>query len=130
MRTKSIEQLEGDFWKEPREFPTSLVKNSYEYRKKPLMDLTIEEIRILASQSIGLKYIVPLALEKLNEDILAEGDLYEGDLLICISKIPDEFWKNHTTLLINLKEQIEKNSNLIKAAMGDKEWIHLNERLT
>ena len=129
MRSKSLEQLEKDYWREPQEYPTTVVKRSYEYRKKPLTDLTIEEIRLLISQSIGLEHLVPLALEKLDENILAEGDFYEGDLLVALSNVPTEFWVKHPNLLIDLEKKIERNSDYIKSGMDEKEWNRIQERL-
>jgi hypothetical protein len=129
MRNKSLEQLERDNSKEPKQFSNFLVKKAYEFRKKPLQDLTIEEIRLLISQSIGLEHIVPLALDKLDEDILAEGDFYKGDLLIPLSKLPNKFWDSNATLLTNLKVKVEKNSDYIKSEMGEKELNRIKERL-
>ena len=129
MRSKSLEQLEKDYWKEPTDFPTTLVKKSFESRKKPLADLTIEEIRLLVSQSIGLEHLVPLALEKLEEDILAEGDFYEGDLLVALSNVPTKFWVEHPDLFTDLETKIEKNSELIKSGIGEKDWNRIQERL-
>ena len=68
-RNKSIEQLENDFWKEPTEFPTGLVERCFFYRKIPLEKLTIGELRTLTAQKIGLKFILELILEKLDENI-------------------------------------------------------------
>ncbi|MEH6657057.1 contact-dependent growth inhibition system immunity protein [Leeuwenhoekiella marinoflava] len=129
MRDKSLEQLEKDSWREPQECSSYLVKRAYEYRNKPLTDLTIEEIRLLISQSIGLEHLVPLALEKLDEDILAVGDLYEGDLLFALAKIPNEFWRKHSILLTDLKENIKKNTAYIKSVIGEKKWNQLYNKL-
>jgi len=125
----SLEQLEKDYWKEPKEFPTSVVRKSYELRKKPLRDLTIEEIRHLISQSIGLEYLVPLALDKLDGDILAEGDFYPGDLLMALSNIQHAFWEINPALRLKLKEKVEQNRDFILSDMGEKEWGRIEERL-
>ncbi|WP_254785779.1 contact-dependent growth inhibition system immunity protein [Zhouia amylolytica] len=76
MKTKSIEQLEKDYWKEPSEFPTDMVKKCYQYRKINITDLTDEQIRLLFSQQIGTEYLIGVALEKLERNILTEGDFY------------------------------------------------------
>ena len=36
---------------------------------------------MMIGQDIGSKYLLPIALKKLQENPLAEGDFYEGDLL-------------------------------------------------
>lgn len=40
----------------------------------------------MIGQSIGLKYLVPKALEHLQENPLAAGDFFEGDLLFALLK--------------------------------------------
>ena len=72
---KSIEQLENDYWKDEIQFPSSLVINCHKYRKIPINELTIEELRLLISQKIGIEYLTELAIKKLELNILAEGDL-------------------------------------------------------
>ena len=62
MQSKSIEQLENDYWKEPPEFPTNLVKRCFEYRKIKVSELTIEQIRLLISQKIGIEFLIGIAL--------------------------------------------------------------------
>jgi hypothetical protein len=46
-------------------------------------------------QKIGLKFLIPLALDKLRENILAEGDMYPGDLLNSVLSSDANYWKNH-----------------------------------
>jgi hypothetical protein len=60
---------------------TPLVKSISFLRNKPLKQFTIEDLRLLIGQNCNLEIIIPLALDRLRENILAEGDYYEGDLL-------------------------------------------------
>ena len=39
---------------------------------------------MLIGQNIGLESIIPVALEKLQINILEEGDFYPGDLLVSL----------------------------------------------
>jgi hypothetical protein len=80
-RSKSIQQLEGEDWGDPT-FHTHLVRECYRLRRVPLRDFTAENLRIMIGQNIGLEYLVPLALERLQAEPYAEGDLYPGDLLV------------------------------------------------
>ncbi|QDT40039.1 hypothetical protein Pan241w_00920 [Gimesia alba] len=50
----------------------------------------------MIGQQISLSFLVPLALEKLDEDPLAEGHCYPGDLLNAVLGIPETFWNLHT----------------------------------
>jgi hypothetical protein len=108
----TLEQLENDYWKDYN-FETNLIKNCHEYRKIKLKDLTVEQIRLLIGQNIGLKYLIPIALDFLDNNILCEGDLYEGGLLSNILKVENEYWlSNYKSykILINL---FEKNIDYI-----------------
>ena len=72
METKSIEQLEKDIWNNPSEFPSDMVAKCYRFRKISIAELTNEQIRLLISQQIGVKYLIGIALEKLERNILTE----------------------------------------------------------
>ena len=89
--SKSLEQLENDFWKKS-DFPTPLIEKCFLYRQIPLRELTIEQIRLLIGQNISLKFTIPKALEFLNVNILSEGDYYEGDLLSAVLSSDKKFW--------------------------------------
>ena len=129
MKTKSIEQLEKDVWKNPSEFPTDLVEKCYRYRKISISKLTNEQIRLLISQRIGIEYLIEIALEKLERNILTECDFYEGDLLVAVSSLPTEFWNENKTEFLNFKNIVELNSELIKNELGEKEFDRINEKI-
>lgn len=93
--TKSIEQLENKFWGEP-EYNSSLVISCHNLRKKPLQDFEIKDLRIMIGQNIGLDYLIPLSILKLEEDILVEGGLYEGDLLTNVLSCDRSYWTKNT----------------------------------
>lgn len=129
MQSKSIEQLENDYWKEPSEFPTNLVKRCFEYRKIKVTELTIEQIRLLISQKIGIEFLIGIALEKLEQNIIVEGDLYEGDLLDSVSKVSTEFWNKNSTEFLNFKNIFESNKEKIISELGEKEYNRISERI-
>lgn len=85
LESKSLEQLENDYWKEPSEFPTNMVERCYRYRKISVADLTNEQLRLLISQKIGLEYLTEIALDKLEQNILTEGNIYEGNLQFTVN---------------------------------------------
>ena len=129
LRSKSIEELENDYWKDLKELPTGLVERCYKYRKIPLYQLTTEQIRTLISQQIGLKFLIGIVMEKLGQNVLEEGDLYKGDLLETVSKIPSEFWDKHPIDRRTLDEIINANSRLIRDELGEKEFDRIKERM-
>ena len=93
-RHSTLEQIERDFWPDG-EYPTGLVKRCHELRKVPLNRLTVGDLRLLIGQSIGLQYLVPLALEFLEEDPLVEGDYFPGDLLKNVLAVKAAYWQEH-----------------------------------
>ena len=85
---RSIEELENDFWGEP-EFGSYAVTACHRARKKPLWELSAEEIRLPVGQRIGLKYILPLAAELIQSETLLEVTFFEGDLLCQLLRLEE-----------------------------------------
>ena len=112
-RSKSIEVLEQDVWAEPA-FHSSVVCTCHRARKKPLYQLSGEEIRCLIGQKTGLKYVIPLALERLQSDPLTEVTFYPGDLLAVMLRLDPSDWEQNPdelqafrVILKNSHKQIE-----------------------
>ncbi|MGW3917080.1 contact-dependent growth inhibition system immunity protein [Streptomyces sp. NPDC005070] len=59
--------------------------------------LTVEDLRLLIGQDLGLAYLLPLALEVLRDDPMAEGDTYEGDLLSAVLTRSPTIWQQCPT---------------------------------
>jgi len=91
---KSLESLEKDFWGEIPKDESYLVSTCHKLRKKQLQEFEIEDLRIMIGQNIGLKFLIPLAIKVLQDNILAEGDFYEGDLLKSVLSSDASYWKN------------------------------------
>lgn len=49
----------------------------------------------MIGQNIGLKYLIPLAIEKLQENNLSEGEFYKGDLLNAVLTVDSNYWKDN-----------------------------------
>jgi hypothetical protein len=94
---KSIEELEGDAWGEPT-YDSYVVTQSHLLRRKPLKDLSIENLRLLVGQEIGFPWVLELAIEQLERNRWAEGDFYEGDLLANVSRVKAATWSSHPEL--------------------------------
>lgn len=95
----TLEQIENEVWAEP-DRTSHLVTNCHALRKKPLRDFGIEDLRIMLGQSIGAKYLLPKAIEILRKNPFAEGDFFEGDLLVAIARHPEN------TNLLNPEERM------------------------
>lgn len=90
----TLEELEQSNWGEPT-YPSHLVRECHRLRRVQLRLLTIENLRILIGQNIGLPFLMPLALEQLEQNPLAEGDFYPGDLLCETLRVEADFWRAH-----------------------------------
>ncbi|QDU47758.1 contact-dependent growth inhibition system immunity protein [Gimesia panareensis] len=112
-RRKSLQELEGEDWGEPEASDTSLVKTCMRLRRVPLQDFTTENLRIMIGQKISLFFLVPLALELLEKDPLADGDCYSGDLLNAVLAVPEAFWKLHTDKCDVLRRVIVKAKTML-----------------
>ncbi len=111
----TLEQLDKHVWGEPDyDSDTHLVKTCHQLRKKPLRDFTIEDLRIMIGQNINLEFLIPLALEQLKENILAEGNCYEGDLLNNILTSEKEYWLSNKKNWQIFCELFEKNITRLK----------------
>lgn len=108
-REWSLEELENEYWKNLEYYPTKLVERCFKFRKIPLKDLTIEEIRTLIGQQIGLDFLLPIAYEHLEKNILSEGDFYEGDLLESVLRTNKDYWLSHLEHYQALKLIINNN---------------------
>jgi len=104
---KSLDTLEKVNWGNP-EYDSYLVKTMDKLRSVPLNEYQIEDLRIMIGQNIGLKFIVPLALEQLEENLFAEGDFYEGDLLQATLNAESDFWELNPQLWVQLNKMISK----------------------
>lgn len=118
---RSIEQLENDYWKDV-DFPSSLVEKCFNYRKIPVSDLSVEQLRLLISQQIGLHYIVPKAINVLQADVLSEGDYYPGDLLNSLLSLSENDWNRLQTEKTKFIELLHQNLSIVEAT-GNRELM-------
>ena len=95
-KSRSLEQIEDDYWGDPPADATKLISTAHTLHKQPIGTLDVEGLRLLISQQIGLDTLVPLALDHVEGDPLAEGDFYPGDLLDALMRrVPDSYWQAH-----------------------------------
>lgn len=112
---KTLENLEKNIWPTLKANEESyLIVTCNSLRKKQLIDFSIEDLRIMIGQNIGLKYLLPIAIEVLNENILAEGDFYEGDLLSAVLSSDLEFWRANKMSYEIVSELFKRNESTLK----------------
>ncbi|GAA2600456.1 hypothetical protein GCM10010435_94800 [Winogradskya consettensis] len=92
-REQSLEEIENRVWGSAPADAPKLMETVHRLRRKPVGALDVEELRVLIGQRVGVATLVPLALEVLERDPLAEGDYYPGDLLAAVLRqVPAEYW--------------------------------------
>lgn len=115
LKLNTLENLEKNIWTISNVNEESyLIKTCNHLRKKQLIDFSIEDLRVMIGQNIGLKYLLPMAIEILNENILAEGDYYEGDLLSAVLSSDVKFWEENKTDYKTFFELFQKNESILK----------------
>lgn len=102
----TLEELEKEYWGEP-EFDSHLVTECHRLRRVPLSQFTTENLRIMLGQKFSIKYLLPLAIEVLEKEPLAEGDFYPGDLLSSVLTLPKEEWVQYSMLHKKAKSIVE-----------------------
>lgn len=95
LRQQSLETLENQSWGDTSDAPTNLVRRCIELSKIPIADFSSSDLRLMIGQQFGLPYLIPLALEKLQENIFIETDFYEGDLLSNVLNVDTSFWNDN-----------------------------------
>jgi len=114
-RHQSLETLENHYWGDPATAPTSLVKRCIELSKVPVDNFTLGDLRVMIGQKFGLQYLIPLAIERLLDNIFVDAELYEGDLLESVLKIDTSFWDNNENYWTELNDLIkDKRQKLIE----------------
>ena len=98
----NLEELEGDIWPEPN-YTSNVVLSCHSLRKIPLKNLSVGNLRLLINQKIGLPYIVPLAIDFLEDNPWC-GELYRGDLLCAVLQIDKSYWREKQDLYYRLSE--------------------------
>jgi len=88
MAGKALDELECFAWAEPT-FDSYLVATSHRLRKKPIDEFTVEDLRIMIGQKIGLQHLLARAVDELEREPLAQGDYYPGDLLASVIECGD-----------------------------------------
>ena len=111
-RRKSLQELEEADWGKPT-YDSYLVTTVHRLRRKPLAEFTVEDLRIVIGQGIGLPFLVPLAVERLEKEPLAEGDFYPGDLLKAVLRAGEGFWANHPDSFQRVRKVISRVKDLL-----------------
>jgi contact-dependent growth inhibition (CDI) system CdiI-like immunity protein len=81
---------------------------THQLRSKPVEDFTVEDMRIMIGRQLSLRNLVPIAIEVLQENPLAEGHCYPGDLLQAVLEVDRQYWRSN-------REQWEAVSEIVES---------------
>jgi hypothetical protein len=104
---RSLNELEPPDWGTAPRDASGLVRAVYAARQKPIEALTIEDLRVLIGQTESLNRLIPIAISKLRENPLCEGDMYPGDLLNAVLGVDPHFWHGHVDLAYEVEEVLQ-----------------------
>ncbi|MBI2431936.1 MAG: hypothetical protein HYV26_03610 [Candidatus Hydrogenedentes bacterium] len=82
---------------------------------KPVRRLTPAELWYLIGHDLGLEHLVPLALEKLEDDPLMQAHTYPGDLLVVLMEARPAFWREQHALWLEVIGLLEAAIQTIQA---------------
>ena len=80
----TLQQLDGQDWGDPPADESYVIRTCHRLRRVPLDRFDAEDLRIMIGQRLSLAVLVPLAVELLEADPLAGGDMVDGALLATV----------------------------------------------
>jgi hypothetical protein len=104
----TLDQLDPPAWRPAPEGASSLVRRVHALRTVPLSTLGVEDLRVLIAQDVARETLVPIAVDLLRDRPLLEGDLYPGDLLLAVLRVPEAHWSAHPEQLAVLQEGLAR----------------------
>ena len=106
IRNKSLNEIYG--WEPMKpEQNTYVLRTAARAMQLPLKDLSPEEIRLLVTQKVGLRYVLPLAIEILKHNPMAKTCHYPGDLLEACKRLLPSDWKENSTELLHFQQIVQ-----------------------
>ena len=107
MPDPSLDVLDPPAWGRAPSQATFLIRRCHELRSKPLDEFTVEDLRIMIGQQIGLRHLVPMALQRLGADPRVAGDFFPGDLLASVLRVDRGFWREYPALARQLRTVLD-----------------------
>ena len=120
---RTLDTVDPPAWGPVPPDATLLIKRCHELRTKPLIDFTVEDLRIMIEQRVALDRLVPLALRRLNPEPLAQGDFYPADLLASVLRVDTAFWERSPDSDASLRKLTEDLDGRFKLEAGLHELI-------
>lgn len=122
---RTLSQLINEKWQdeEPRVDASYPVRHMFELYQTKLSNFTVEDVRFLIGQKTALEQMVPLSLYVLDDNILASGDFYDGDLLQALLSVPEDYWDKHTIQTQTLLEMLKADKAYLAMKINDEDLL-------
>lgn len=120
---RSLEELDGNRWGDGPPDATGLVERVHRLRTVKLRELSIEDIATLLGHREGPEWIVPLALDHLEDDPMA-GAFYPGQLLTNVL-LNRDYWDRFPRelgRLWSIRQDLESRRGGIDKVLADPGW--------
>lgn len=101
--SKSLDELQGSNPSDPSDAPTPMVADIIRSRRKPLGELTLDEIGRFVVQRDGFPFILDLVWPLLEGDPLIDGGYYPGDILSNLIRADEGIWRDRPAYREGLK---------------------------
>lgn len=88
---QSLQELEHSNWGNPQG-GSSLENECLKLRRVPLIEFQGSDLLRMISQDIGIEYLIPMAIERLRVDPLADREEYPGSLLGALFEASSKYW--------------------------------------
>jgi hypothetical protein len=70
---------------------------------KPIAEFTDSELCKACRQALHLEAVIPVAIDRMETEPLA-GELYDGELIVALSGVAEDFWSTHPVLAERVRQ--------------------------
>jgi len=84
-----------------------MVARIHEIRRVPVGQLSVDDVRLLIGQRVGVHTLLPIAIGYLSSEPLLAATFYRGDLLRAVLRIPGAYWVQEAGLLERLRSIVD-----------------------
>ncbi|HEY9542169.1 contact-dependent growth inhibition system immunity protein [Prevotella sp.] len=122
---KTLSQLLNEPWQGevPTKADSYVLRSMYRLYGTQIGKFTVEDLRFIIGQGMLPEVFIPMAMEVLAKNILADGDFYEGDLLSSVLNIKESYWENHAKELSRFIDILLRNQSVMDAFDGPRELV-------
>lgn len=123
--SKSLEELEGDDWDGDEEYAAFLGAEGRRLYRLPLGRLSAADLALLIGRNVGLRHLIPLAIDCLEPDPFMTDDPGGEALLRAVVGSGPRFWRDDPEsasrvqwILAGAEAEVESRSKLLRESVS------------